>query len=140
MEKQKSSSGLLVLVIVLIICVLGLSGYIVCDKLVLGKTSTINNLSGKYYNTIDKDSYITFSSNGTWTSSQNQCEGYAKLTGTYSIHNNEIILESDNFYTKKNTLIIESIDEKLPILIYDKDGAVANCSESQHFVVEKQYK
>ena len=52
MEKEKSNSGLIVLVILLIVCVLGLAGYIVYDK--INETST-SNLSKTTTTNVVKD-------------------------------------------------------------------------------------
>lgn len=66
MENKKNSKGLIVLVIILIICVLGLAGYIVYDKVLNKQTINTNNntssTSKKIENTIsnepNKNNYI----------------------------------------------------------------------------------
>ena len=155
-----------VAIVILCIFVVGLTGYIVYDKVLnndnnknLENTNqdrdgvvdnddnstdkqnsskfTNNCFSAKYKNISDNKSYIVFKEDGTFEAIQNQCEGYSKLSGTFIIENGEIILTSDNFYTKKNVLNIESNDENAPILLFDKDGAIANCSEQGYYVIEK---
>ena len=42
-ETKKSSKGLIVLIIILIICVIGLGGYIVYDKVLNKNKQTVNN-------------------------------------------------------------------------------------------------
>ena len=55
-ETKKSSKGLIVLVIILIICILGLGGYIVYDKMLNKQTQTTNNTKSSTTKLINNES------------------------------------------------------------------------------------
>ncbi|MBQ2873174.1 MAG: hypothetical protein IJE89_04180 [Bacilli bacterium] len=168
MEKQNNNKGVIALLVVIIVilatlCVLFATGTInfnsskVNDNNVTeennnnsnqpndtptndqdSSSSTNNYFSAKYKNISDDKSYIIFKEDGTFEAIQNQCEGYSRLIGTFGVENGEIILTSDYFYSKKNVLTIETNDENAPILLFDKDGAVANCSGQGYYVIEEK--
>lgn len=54
-ETKKNSKGLIVLVIILIICILGLGGYIVYDKLSTKPTPTTNNTKSSTTKLLDNN-------------------------------------------------------------------------------------
>jgi hypothetical protein len=125
--KAKTSKGLIALIVILIIMVLGLSSYIIYDKMLVKNGNLENNneenlnigesnenvktLSGNiYYFDKSKEHYINFISD-------TEYEYYSygtSIKGTYGYSDNKVVLNENN-----ETVILD--DDLSYIYIYDTD-------------------
>lgn len=101
--------------------------------------SVNNKLSAKYTNVSDINNYIIFNTDGTWEGNKNKCELYYKVSGTYTIENDEIILNIlENEVPNKDTLTIQRrSNELIPNILYNEGYNFSSCTNSQYFIIEK---
>lgn len=107
-ENKKSSKGLIILIIILIICVLGLGGYIVYDKML--DNSNINNEKINQTEKKQNNNYELYASN----LKQNISEKYDSNNLNYQYVLSEIIKDGYEVYlTKENELYIKYYNKEL---------------------------
>lgn len=105
MENKKNSKGLIVLVIILIICVLGLTGYILYNKNHKGDSDNLVNENQKTNEqTKENNIYKNFSSNLKSEISKK----YDSNNLNYQTISNEVVKDGyEVFLTKENTLYVK---------------------------------
>jgi len=165
MENKSDIKG--VLLVIFIVISLLLSGFVLYDKLLKKETCDCPKtdckcekckecekceekliLSTKYINKSDKNSYITFdTTNKSWYSIRNVCEGYEELRGSYFIENNKLRLLSDSFSDEKSSnyganVVFALVSngsghvEKMYDLI-ENDFYFTGCMGSDYFIADK---
>ena len=103
-ETKKNSKGLIVLVIILIICILGLGGYIVYDKLSTKPTPTTNNTKSSTTKLLDNNNI-----NEILTITNRECTEKDMLNIVIN-NNKELYLVLDNKQIKMEYIKVKQIE------------------------------
>ena len=103
-ETKKNSKGLIVLVIILIICILGLGGYIVYDKLSTKPTPTTNNTKSSTTKLLDNNNI-----NEILTITNRECTEKDMLNVVIN-NNKELYLVLDNKQIKMENIKVKQIE------------------------------
>lgn len=103
-ETKKNSKGLIVLVIILIICILGLGGYIVYDKLSTKPTPTTNNTKSSTTKLLDNNNI-----NEILTITNRECTEKDMLNIVIN-NNKELYLVLDNKQIKMENIKVKQIE------------------------------
>ena len=164
--RSSANKSLIVIIVVLSMLLLGAGGYIIYNQIANNGTianaennttdnsqnannvpegnknifDNVNNrLSTKYTNVSDINNYIIFNTDGTWEGNKNKCELYYKVSGTYTIENDKIILNIlENEVPNKDTLTIQRRSHELiPDILYNEEYQFSSCTNSQYFIIEK---
>lgn len=103
-ETKKNSKGLIILVIILIICVLGLGGYIVYDKLSTKSTPTTDNTKSSTTKLLDNNNI-----NEILTITNRECTEKDMLNVVVN-NNKELYLVLDNKQIKMENIKVKQIE------------------------------
>ena len=103
-ETKKNSKGIIVLVIILIICILGLGGYIVYDKLSTKPTPTTNNTKSSTTKLLDNNNI-----NEILTITNRECTEKDMLNVVIN-NNKELYLVLDNKQIKMENIKVKQIE------------------------------
>ena len=103
-ETKKNSKGIIVLVIILIICILGLGGYIVYDKLSTKPTPTTNNTKSSTTKLLDNNNI-----NEILTITNRECTEKDMLNVVIN-NNKELFLVLDNKQIKMENIKVKQIE------------------------------
>ena len=130
-ETKKNSKGLIVLVIILIICILGLSGYIVYDKMLNKQTQTTDNTKSSTTKPINKESEYDKTTSYDITLNNNNHKIYYKykiVAGNDNYEDIELAKESGDYIYNELHAEIYLDNSKINdiVIYYDNENNINN--------------
>lgn len=130
-ETKKNSKGLIVLVIILIICVLGLGGYIVYDKMLNKTTRTTDNTKSSTTKPINKESEYDKTTSYDITLNNNNHKIYYKykiVAGNDNYEDKELAKRNGEYVYNELHAEIYLDNSKINdiVIYYDKENNINN--------------
>lgn len=130
-ETKKNSKGLIVLVIILIICILGLSGYIVYDKMLNKQTPTTDKTKSSTTKPINKESEYDKTTSYDITLNNNNHKIYYKykiVAGNDNYEDIELAKENGEYVYNELHAEIYLDNSKINdiVIYYDKENNINN--------------
>lgn len=136
MENNKNSKGLIVLVIILIICILGLGGYIVYDKILNKPTPTTDNTKSSTTKPINNESEYDKITSYDITLNSNNHKIYYKykiVAGNDNYEDIELAKENGEYiYNELHTEIyLDNNKINDTIIYYDNENNIINAKDKK---------